>query len=76
MIAELEGHGTKLMVSIWPTIDKTSTHFEDMRARGLLVRTHRGIATTMDFLGDTVFFDATQSGGARLHLAAGQSELL
>lgn len=59
MVAELEGHGTKLMVSIWPTIDKTSTHFEDMRARGLLVRTHRGIATTMDFLGDTVFFDAT-----------------
>ena len=59
MIAELEAHGTKLMVSIWPTIDKTSTHFEDMCARGLLVRTHRGIATTMDFLGDTVFFDAT-----------------
>ena len=59
MIAELEAHGTKLMVSIWPTIDKTSTHFEEMRARGLLVHTHRGIATTMDFLGDTVFFDAT-----------------
>jgi alpha-D-xyloside xylohydrolase len=59
MIAELEANGTKLMVSIWPTIDKTSAHFEDMRKRGLLVRTHRGIATTMDFLGDTVFFDAT-----------------
>ncbi|MBV8224155.1 MAG: glycoside hydrolase family 31 protein [Verrucomicrobia bacterium] len=59
MIAELEANGTKLMVSIWPTIDKTSMHFEDMRTRGLLVRTHRGIATTMDFLGDTVFFDAT-----------------
>jgi len=59
MIAELEANGTKLMVSIWPTIDKTSTHFEDMVTRGLLVRTHRGIATTMDFLGDTVFFDAT-----------------
>ena len=59
MIAELEANGTKLMVSIWPTIDKTSTHFEEMRTRGLLVRTHRGIATTMDFLGNTVFFDAT-----------------
>jgi alpha-D-xyloside xylohydrolase len=59
MIAELEANGTKLMVSIWPTIDKTSSHFEDMRTRGLLVHTHRGIATTMDFLGDTVFFDAT-----------------
>jgi alpha-D-xyloside xylohydrolase len=59
MIAELEANGTKLMVSIWPTIDKTSTHFEEMRARGLLVRTHRGVAITMDFMGDTVFFDAT-----------------
>jgi alpha-D-xyloside xylohydrolase len=59
MIAELEANGTKLMVSIWPTIDKTSSHFEEMRTRDLLVRTHRGIPTTMDFLGDTVFFDAT-----------------
>jgi alpha-D-xyloside xylohydrolase len=59
MIAELEAMGTNLMVSIWPTIDKTSTHFREMRDRGLLVRTHRGITTTMDFLGDTVFFDAT-----------------
>src|SRR5580700_10037828 len=59
MIAELEAMGTKLMVSIWPTIDKTSTHFEEMFSRGLLVRSNRGISTTMDFLGDTVFFDAT-----------------
>ena len=59
MIAELEAMGTKLMVSIWPTIDKTSTHFEEMCNQGLLVRSHRGIATTMDFLGETVFFDAT-----------------
>jgi alpha-D-xyloside xylohydrolase len=59
MIAELEAMGTKLMVSIWPTIDRTSTHFKEMRDQGLLVRTHRGIGTTMDFLGDTVFFDAT-----------------
>jgi len=59
MIAELEAMGTKVMVSVWPTIDKTSTHFQAMRDRGLLVRTHRGIATTMDFHGNTVFFDAT-----------------
>jgi alpha-D-xyloside xylohydrolase len=59
MISELEANGTKLMVSIWPTIDKTSSHFEEMRSRDLLVRTHRGIPTTMDFLGDTVFYDPT-----------------
>jgi alpha-D-xyloside xylohydrolase len=59
MITELNSMGTKLMVSIWPTIDKTSLHFEEMYNRGLLVRTNRGILVTMDFLGDTVFFDAT-----------------
>ncbi|MBV9276519.1 MAG: family 31 glucosidase [Verrucomicrobia bacterium] len=59
MIAELNSMGTKLMVSIWPTIDKTSSHFKEMYNRGLLVRTNRGILVTMDFLGDTVFFDAT-----------------
>jgi alpha-D-xyloside xylohydrolase len=59
MIAELEAMGTKVMVSVWPTIDKTSTHFQEMRDCGLLVGTHRGIATTMDFHGNTVFFDAT-----------------
>ena len=43
MIAELEAMGTKLMVSIWPTIDKTSTHFEEMcqpRASGTLESRH------------------------------------
>jgi len=59
MVAELETMGTKLMVSIWPTIDKSSSHYQEMRDRGLLVRVLRGIPVTMDFLGDTVFFDAT-----------------
>ena len=59
MVQELEAMGIKLMVSVWPTIDRNSSQFAEMRAKGLLVRTERGVATTMEFLGDTVFYDPT-----------------
>ncbi|WP_269758041.1 TIM-barrel domain-containing protein [Thalassobacillus sp. C254] len=59
MIQELKEMGIELMISIWPTVDKTSENYEEMLQKGLLVRTDRGIRTTMDFLGNTVFFDAT-----------------
>jgi alpha-D-xyloside xylohydrolase len=59
MAQELESMGVKLMVSIWPTIDRQSSNFAEMRGKGLLVRTERGVITTMEFLGNTVFFDAT-----------------
>ena len=47
------------MVSVWPTIDRNSSQFAEMHAKGLLVRTERGVMTTMEFLGDTVFYDPT-----------------
>ena len=59
MVQELEAMGIKLMVSVWPTIDRNSSQFAEMHAKGLLVRTERGVATTMEFLGDTVFYDPT-----------------
>ncbi|WP_100398770.1 glycoside hydrolase family 31 protein [Bacillus sp. FJAT-44742] len=59
MIQELKEMDIELMISIWPTVDKTSENYEEMLQKGLLVRTDRGIRTTMDFLGNTVFFDAT-----------------
>ncbi|MBV9488325.1 MAG: glycoside hydrolase family 31 protein [Verrucomicrobia bacterium] len=59
MVEQLEACGIKLMVSVWPTIDRNSSQITEMHAKGLLVRTERGVATTMEFLGDTVFFDAT-----------------
>jgi alpha-D-xyloside xylohydrolase len=59
MIRELKAMGTELMVSVWPTVDKTGENYEEMFRKGYLVRTDRGINTTMDFLGDTVFFDPT-----------------
>jgi len=59
MVKELNEMGIELMVSIWPTVDKTSENYKKMMEKGYLVRTDRGIRTTMDFLGDTVFYDAT-----------------
>ncbi|KAL1990454.1 hypothetical protein VTN49DRAFT_6293 [Thermomyces lanuginosus] len=62
MIAELKSLGIELMVSIWPTVDKRAESFKEMRAKGFLIRTDRGIRTAMDFQGDTVHFDATHPG--------------
>ena len=47
------------MVSIWPTVDKTSENYPEMLQKGFLVRTDRGIRITMDFVADTVFYDTT-----------------
>jgi alpha-D-xyloside xylohydrolase len=59
MIAELRELGIELMVSIWPTVDVNSENYDEMEDRGLLVRTDRGAGTQMEFMGNEVFFDAT-----------------
>ena len=59
MILELKELKIELMISIWPTVDKRSENYEEMMAKGLLVRTDRGIRTTMNLEGETVHYDAT-----------------
>ncbi len=59
MIEELNNMDIKLMVSIWPTVEKGSENFDEMKSRGFLVKTERGVQTTMEFLAPTVFFDPT-----------------
>ena len=59
MIAELRDLGIELMVSIWPTVDVNSENFDEMADRGLLASTDRGSGTQMEFMGNEVFFDAT-----------------
>ncbi|MGN0564054.1 MAG: TIM-barrel domain-containing protein [Candidatus Heritagella sp.] len=59
MIRELKEMGILLMVSVWPTVAKDSENYEEMAARDLLVRSDRGLGSHMEFLGNTVFFDAT-----------------
>ena len=67
MVRELKEMGIELMVSIWPTIDKTSENFGEMHEKGYLVRFDRGNSIVMDWMGNTMFFDATHPG-AREHL--------
>ena len=59
MVKELQEMNVELMVSIWPTVDIRSENYNEMLAKGLLIRADRGIRTAMNFEGETVHFDAT-----------------
>jgi alpha-D-xyloside xylohydrolase len=61
MVRELEGMGIKLMVSIWPTVNSESAHYDEMVRRGLLVRTERGVPA------HTAFRDTRPQGRVYLH---------
>jgi alpha-D-xyloside xylohydrolase len=59
MVKELKAMGIELMVSIWPTVDKTCENYEEMLEKGYLIRTERGFRVGLDFQGVTIHFDAT-----------------
>ena len=59
MIDELHAMGIKVMVSVWPSVDRRSKHFGEMAERGLLMRTERGAMQTYDYQGDCVTLDPT-----------------
>ena len=59
MCDELHAMGTKVMVSVWPSVDKKSTNYKEMSEKGFLVRTEKGSNQTYDFNGDCLTFDAT-----------------
>lgn len=59
MIAELKELGIELMVSIWPTVDKTCKDYEYMLEQGYLVRSERGARVGLEFEGATVPYDTT-----------------
>lgn len=58
MVDELHSMGIKVMVSVWPSVDRRSENFWPMMERGLLIRTERGAAQTYDYQGDCVQIDA------------------
>lgn len=62
MIAELKEMGTELMVSVWPTIDSRSENYGPMSGQGYLISADRGMNINMNWMGETVFFDATHPG--------------
>lgn len=59
MCDELHVMGTKVMVSVWPTVDKKSVNYYELLERGLLVRTERGGGQTYDYQGDCTEIDVT-----------------
>ena len=64
MCEELHAMGTKVVVSVWPTVDKKSIHFAEMQERGLLIRTEHGGSQTYDFQGDCLEIDVTNPEAA------------
>ncbi len=58
MVRELRSYGIRCMISVWPTVDKKSENFAEMREKGLLIRPERG-SQCFDFLGDSYLYDAT-----------------
>lgn len=62
MVRELNEMGVELAVSVWPTVAKDSENYGEMLRRDYLVKTDRGQNTSMEFMGNSVFFDATDPG--------------
>lgn len=42
MVQELHEMGVQLMVSVWPTVEKSSENYEEMEENGFLIRTEAG----------------------------------
>ena len=65
MVDELRSMGIELLVSVWPTVDKSGRRYPEMLRDGYLIRTERGLRTTMEFMGSTVFVDVTNPDARR-----------
>lgn len=59
MVDELRSMGTRLMVSVWPTVDPRSKNYRGFADNGYLIRTERGLPAVMDFNGQVGIYDAT-----------------
>ncbi|MBE6353360.1 TIM-barrel domain-containing protein [Treponema sp.] len=59
MCDELHAMGTKVMVSVWPSVDKKSVNYWPLAEKGLFLRCERGVIQTYDFNGDCRTIDLT-----------------
>lgn len=60
MVDELHEMGIEPMVSVWPTVAKTSENYEEMLEKDLLVKNDMGLNTHSEFMGNSVFIDTTK----------------
>ena len=59
MVKELEEMGTRLMVSVWPTVSTRAPKYKEMRDKGYLVKSENGVQISMLMADSTVFVDFT-----------------
>lgn len=59
MSNELHDMGTKLIVSMWPTINENSENYRKMKDSNMLIRTTRGSDRVFDFYGWQAEIDVT-----------------
>lgn len=59
IVKELTEMGTKLMVSIWPTVSIYSPYYQEMKDKGYLVRSENGVKINMLMIDPTSFVDVT-----------------
>ncbi len=52
MVDEIHAEGTKIMVSVWPSVDKKSSNYYEMDQKGLISTTDTGSVQTYDYQGD------------------------
>ena len=76
MVDELHSMGIKVIVSVWPSVDRKSENFYPMMEKGLLIHTERGAEQTYDYQGDCVDDRSLQSQDPGLRLGSLQKELL
>jgi alpha-D-xyloside xylohydrolase len=72
MVSELESMGTKLMVSVWPSLSPLSTNYQPMLDAGLLISNEQGTAVHSNWpergVGSWIgvaFYDATSAEARR-----------
>lgn len=59
MVDELEAMGTKLVVSVWPTVHQKSENYAALAEKNELVRAENGTTAVSEFNDQTAFFDTT-----------------
>ena len=59
MTDELHSMGTRLVVSMWPTINENSENYRYMRENNMLIRTTKGSNKVFDFYGPQAEIDVT-----------------
>lgn len=65
MVQELESMGIKLMVSVWPTVNRDSENYEALRRQNYLIRPEVGVNVFLAYKDMLTFVDVTHPGARR-----------